>query len=231
MLAIDSGRMMQDLRVNTILGTAIASVLGVLGLNTLAESLVPTHYPKAAAYAVVLESETGGAEAVVEQAIDLGTLLASANIAEGLKVAAKCKSCHMIEPGGSGNIGPELLDVYGRNRGSVAGFGYSQAMTSASEPWVAQTLFAFLEAPGKYVVGTSMAFVGVKKPEDRANLIAYLHSLKPGAPALPAPAPVAAPAEAVSPEPTGVEGAAAPQAIPATGAEATLPALPASPAQ
>lgn len=220
--------MMQDLRVNTILGTAIASVLGVLGLNTLAGSLVQSHYPKAAAYGVVLESEPAGAEAEVAQVIDLGTLLASADIAEGMKVAGKCKSCHVIAPGDVANIGPELMDVYGRNRGSVAGFAYSEAMKAVSEPWAAQTLFAFLEAPAKYVVGTNMAFVGVKKPEDRANLIAYLHSLKPGAPALPAPAP-APPAEAAAPEQAGGDAAAAPES--SSGEAPGSAPTPASPAQ
>lgn len=220
---------MQDLRVNTILGTAIAAVLGVLGLNTLADSLVHPHYPKTAAYGVVLESETGGGEAVVAEVLDIGTLLANADIAEGIKVAAKCKSCHIIAPGDGGKIGPELADVYGRSRGSVAGFAYSAAMKSVADPWVAETLFAFLEAPGKYVAGTSMAFVGVKKPEDRANLIAYLHSLKPGAPALPAPAPVAEEAVVEDAPPAAEAGPSDAPAAPPPAAASEAPAAEAAP--
>lgn len=217
--------MMQDLRVNTILGTTLAAVLGVLGLNTLAETLVHPHYPKAAAYGVVLESEESGAEGEVAEVIDIGTLLASADIADGMKVAAKCKSCHVLVAGDAGNVGPELANVYGAAPASVAGFGYSQAMKAVTAPWTAETLFGFLESPAKYVKGTSMAFVGVKKPEDRANLIAYLHSLKPGAPALPAPAPVveAVPAEGEA----AVEGGAvAPEAVPAADAAEAAPAAP-----
>ena len=182
---------MQDLRVNSILGSAIAALLGVLGLNTLAESLVHPHYPKAAAYGVVLERETGGGETEAAVVLDIGTLLAGADIAAGAKVAGKCKSCHVLIAGDSANVGPELSGIYGRAPASVAGFGYSAAMKAVTAPWTAETLFAFLESPAKTVPGTIMSFVGVKKPEDRADLIAYLHSLKPGAPPLPAPAPVA----------------------------------------
>lgn len=215
---------MQDLRVNSILGSAIAAVLGVLGLNTLAESLVHPHYPKTAAYGVVLERETGGGESETAAVIDIGTLLASADIAAGAKVASKCKSCHVLAAGDSANVGPELMDVYGRTPAAVAGFGYSAAMKAVTAPWTAETLFGFLESPAKYVQGTAMNFVGIKKPEDRADLIAYLHSLKPGAPALPAPAPVpeAIPAEGGGTEALPADAAPAPEAAagPASGASA-----------
>lgn len=217
--------MMQNLRMNTIIGTAIAAVLGVLGLNTLAESIVHPHYPKTAAYGVVLESEGGGGAEAAAEVIDIGTLLASADIAAGMKVAAKCKSCHVFVAGDAGNVGPVLSDVYGRAPGTVAGFAYSAAMKAVGAPWTAETLFGFLESPAKYVTGTSMAFVGLKKPQDRADMIAYLHSLKPGAPALPAPAPAPAeaPAEAGEAPPaeaglaTGgaADAAAVPEAAPA----------------
>ena len=212
---------MQDLRVNSILGSAIAALLGVLGLNTLAESLVHPHYPKTAAYGVVLERETGGSESVAAAVIDIGTLLASANIEAGAKVAGKCKSCHVLVAGDSANVGPELSDIYGRAPAAVAGFGYSAAMKAVTAPWTAETLFAFLESPAKYVQGTAMNFVGIKKPEDRADLIAYLHSLKPGAPPLPAPAPVpeAIPVEGGGVEALPADGVAAPEAAaaPASG--------------
>jgi len=87
----------------------------------------------------------------------------------------KCASCHKLT--GSNGVGPYLNGVVGRNHGSVADYTYSEAMAAKSaEPWTPEALFAFLENPKKAIPGTKMAFAGLPKPEDRANVIAYLAS-------------------------------------------------------
>jgi cytochrome c len=123
--------------------------------------------------------DTGAAEADTASADagpDFGTVFASADVAAGEKVFAKCKACHKVD--GTNSTGPHLNDVVGRARGSVADFSYSDGMKSVSDPWTPEHLQEFLTNPKKYVAGTKMGFAGLPKIEDRANVIAYLASLE-----------------------------------------------------
>ena len=93
--------------------------------------------------------------------------------AAGEKTFAQCKACHQIEAGKNG-VGPSLAGIVGRTAGQVAGFNYSAANKGSGVTWSEETLFEYLEAPQKFMPGTKMAFAGLKKPQDRANVIAYL---------------------------------------------------------
>jgi len=98
---------------------------------------------------------------------------------KGKAAFAKCAACHEIGAGASNKIGPELNGVVGRKPASVEGFSYSSAMTAygeANPAWTEELLMTYLENPLKVVKGTKMAFAGSKKPEERANVIAYLKS-------------------------------------------------------
>lgn len=125
--------------------------------------------------------DTGAEEAPAEGAAegpDFATLLASADAAAGESVFKKCASCHKLD--GADGVGPHLNGVVGRMHGSIPGFAYSEAMASLSaEPWSPEALNVFLENPKKNMPGTKMAFAGLPKPEDRANLIAYLSTTQP----------------------------------------------------
>lgn len=125
--------------------------------------------------------DTGEAEAPAEGAAegpDFATLLASADPAAGEAVFKKCASCHKLD--GTDGVGPHLNGVVGRNHGSIAGFAYSDAIAALSaEPWTPEALNVFLENPKKAIAGTKMAFAGLPKPEDRANVIAYLTTTQP----------------------------------------------------
>jgi cytochrome c len=122
--------------------------------------------------------DTGEAAAPPEGAgetVDVAALLAAGDAAAGEAVFKKCGSCHKLD--GSNGVGPHLNGVVGRNHASVEGFAYSEAMVAkAAEPWTPDAIFAFLENPKKAVPGTKMAFAGLPKPEDRANVIAFLAS-------------------------------------------------------
>jgi cytochrome c len=109
---------------------------------------------------------------------DFATLLASADPAAGEAVFKKCASCHKLD--GTDGVGPHLNGVVGRMHAAVAGFAYSEAMAAlASEPWAPEALDAFLVNPKQNMPGTKMAFPGLPKAEDRANLIAYLTTTQP----------------------------------------------------
>jgi cytochrome c len=107
----------------------------------------------------------------------MGALLAQADLAAGEKGAKKCVACHSFEQGGAAKIGPPLWDVVDRAIGSIDGFAYSDALSGHGGAWDYAALDGFLAKPKDWAPGTKMAFVGVKKPEDRAAIILYLRSL------------------------------------------------------
>lgn len=100
----------------------------------------------------------------------------------GAKVFRKCRACHDAGPSAKNKVGPMLNGVFGRPAGSVDGFNYSDAMKTAGSRklvWDEETLSGYLESPTTYLPKNKMAFVGIKDEKDRADLIAYLKTLKP----------------------------------------------------
>ena len=95
------------------------------------------------------------------------------NAAAGEKVFNQCKVCHVAEKGVN-RVGPSLWGVVGRKSSMVPGYTYSAANKKSGLTWDAKTLFVYLAAPQKLVPGTKMSYAGLKKPQDRADIIAYL---------------------------------------------------------
>ena len=98
---------------------------------------------------------------------------ADGDAAKGEKVFAKCKACHSLEAG-QNKVGPSLAGLFGRKAGSVEGFKYSDAMVNSGVTWDEAQLSKYLENPKEAVAGNKMAFPGLKKEEDRNDVIAYL---------------------------------------------------------
>ena len=92
---------------------------------------------------------------------------------KGEKVFKKCKACHKLEAGKRG-VGPSLHGVIGRAAGAVEGFKYSSAMAESGLTWDEETLTAFLKKPKELIKGTKMAFPGIKKDQQIADVIAYI---------------------------------------------------------
>ena len=105
-------------------------------------------------------------------------LLASANVENGKSVAKKCLQCHTLEQGGKAKTGPNLWNIVGRPSGSVEGYAYSSALKQYNQPWTPEHLNAYLHKPRDAVPGTKMSFAGLKKAQDRADLVAYLQTLR-----------------------------------------------------
>lgn len=106
-----------------------------------------------------------------------GTAMAEGDAAAGEKVFRKCKACHATEEG-KNKIGPSLHGVVGREAGAVDGYKYSSAMADSGLVWDEETLDAFLEKPKDVISKTKMTFAGLRKEEDRADVIAYLKTLQ-----------------------------------------------------
>ncbi len=110
-------------------------------------------------------------------ALTVGTARAEGDPALGKTVFNKCAACHSIKDG-ENKIGPSLHGVVGRPSHSIENFSYSEPMKAYNVTWDASTLDHYLADPRGVVQGTKMIFVGLKKDEDRANVIAYLETLK-----------------------------------------------------
>jgi cytochrome c len=95
------------------------------------------------------------------------------DVKAGEKVFRKCKSCHYVDQE-KNKTGPHLVNIIGRAAGSVDGFKYSKAMKDSGLTWDEATLAEFLKKPKDYLKGTKMAFAGLRKDTEIADLIAYL---------------------------------------------------------
>jgi cytochrome c len=93
--------------------------------------------------------------------------------AKGEKLYKKCKACHSLEAGKK-KVGPSLAGIFGRTAGTTEGFKFSKAMKESGIVWDDKSMDAYLANPKKFVPKTRMAFPGLKKEADRANLLAYL---------------------------------------------------------
>ena len=130
-----------------------------------------SHGEEVAVY--VIEVEDGGGAAEAEEEVNFETLLETADAGKGERVFGKCRACHKLEDGENA-AGPYLYNVVGRDVATAAGFGYSGALVKVADVWTVENLYHFLENPKSWAPGTSMGFAGLKKSDDRANVIAYL---------------------------------------------------------
>jgi len=194
---------MGELGLNKIFGALLAVGLVVLGLKEVStivfggghhghheyESLNQWAEENFHGYRIDI-AETGGGGEVVEEVYDLGALLVSADLSRGERsFKAKCASCHTVEQGGSDGTGPNLYGTLGSAKQSHASFAYSGALSNTEGDWSWENMDAWLENPGSYARGTSMAFAGLKRDDERASVLAYLASYSPDAPAAPEPLP------------------------------------------
>jgi len=212
---------MSDLKFNSIAGAVLASVLGVMGVGTLADTVFHPHYPETAGFLpeADLSIGGGGGAPAAEPPPDFGVLFADpAGLAElvarGERTHAVCVSCHTFDAGGANGTGPNLHAVFGSRAATHAGYAYSEAMTAYGQVWSYDTLDHYLRSPAQAVRGNKMAFAGIRNTQDRVAVIAYLRSISPNN--VPLPAPLPPPAEA-APAAEGATPAAAPAtAVPAT---------------
>lgn len=98
----------------------------------------------------------------------------SADYSRGRRTFKLCQSCHTLAEGGPNLVGPNLYGVFGREIGSVDGFRYSDAVTKADFEWTPEVLAQWLENPRGFLPGNNMSFAGVRRPDDRLAVIAYI---------------------------------------------------------
>jgi cytochrome c len=202
-------------RFNTVAGWALFAGIIALGGAIVSSKIFHEERPEKMGYAIEGVEAEGAAAAAGP---GLNTLLASADLAAGEKVFAKCAACHTVNSGGANGIGPNLFGTVGEPVGQgKGGFAFSDALKSKGGNWTFEQLDHWLTSPREFAPGTKMTFAGLGNPADRANLIAWLNSQGSN---LPLPAADAAPAPAA-------ENGAAPAGNAANATENTTEKAPA----
>ena len=165
---------MSGLELNKIAAAVLLASLIAMVVGTVANIL---YKPKLQVAQRGYEVEvTEDAKSVGEEVVQLSLveLMAQANAQNGKKIAKKCVSCHTFDAGGAHKIGPNIHNIVGAPKASREGFAYSGALKALGGSWDDESLYAFLKKPSKYVPGTKMSFAGLRKPQDIADMIAYL---------------------------------------------------------
>ena len=152
------------------------------------------------AYPIEAAADAGaGGPAAPQGPEPLLELIAGADPARGQQVAKVCAQCHQFEKGGPNGLGPNLWGVVGHDIGSHAGFAYSDDIAKHEGSWTYDQLNHFLWKPKAFAPGTKMNFIGIKKPEDRAAVIAWLRTLSDSPVPLPAQSEIDAEKAAAAP--------------------------------
>lgn len=174
---------MDSFELNKIAGAVLGTALLVMGLNMLDSMVVSPTKPKIPGYELpggeVAAAPAAGPAAAADSPIDERMKVADAG--RGERAVAACKACHSFESGGANKVGPNLWKVVDGPKAHIDSFGYSAALRerkAKGEKWGVAELDGFLKNPKGYLAGTSMSFAGISRPDQRADIIAYLTSLK-----------------------------------------------------
>ena len=170
---------MDSYTLNKIAGAVLGSLLFFVGVHTAIELF----YPKGTAnlskgHIVVAPEAAAPAPAAAkpqETEPPVETVLATADAGEGQKAAKVCGACHNFAKGAGTKVGPDLYGVVDRAVGSEPGFSYSSALQQRkNDKWTFQNLYEWIKNPKAFIPGNNMGFAGIKNPQERANIIAYL---------------------------------------------------------
>lgn len=180
-----------SLETNKIFGAVLGTLVFAMGVGMVSDMIYHVEAPEKPGFEVAVAGEATAAETPADAPTEepIAVRLASADAAKGESLTKACVACHDLSSANANKVGPGLWEIVNRKPGAHEGFSYSGAMVEfgAANVWDYQHLDAFLANPKKVVAGTKMAYAGMKKPEDRAALVAYLRTLSANPAPLPTP--------------------------------------------
>ena len=163
---------------NTIAGCVLASALFAMVVGKVSNAVVHPHKLDKPALAVPDVAPAAATGAAPVELPPIGPKIASGNVDAGKALFQKqCFTCHTADKGGANKVGPNLWDIVGRKKASHAGFSYSSALQAKGGEWSYEDINHMIFKPAAYVKGTKMAYAGLAKEQDRADMEAYLRSL------------------------------------------------------
>jgi cytochrome c len=173
---------MSSFELNKIAAAILMAGIFVMSVSLISDLLISPK--KLTQNAYVIEGVASAAPAAAEapppdEAIPpISPLLQTASAAEGEGVAKACAACHSFTKGGAAKVGPNLWGVIGGPAASAAGYSYSASLQKmAGKEWDYEEMNKFIANPKGYAAGTKMTYAGLRKPEQRAAVIAYLRTM------------------------------------------------------
>jgi cytochrome c len=193
---------MNSFELNKVLGAILGTCLILLAIHLGAQAIFATEKPEKPGYKIVVATAETGKPAPKKEETPLPVLLAHASVDKGKQIAKQCEACHTVAKGDPNKIGPNLYNIVDNHRGEGrGGFNFSAAMKKKGGKWTYEDLFKFIEDPRGFIPGTAMTFAGIKNPQQRADVIAYLRTLSDNPVPLPKAEAAAKPAEAAKEAP------------------------------